>query len=226
MARIHHPKVTSDGLIFYLDAANPRCYTGSGNTANGLISGIGATLVNGTGFSSTNLGSFFFDGTNDHMPFNISGIGNTITVEIWANIRSFALGMPFGFNFYDVFCYQGSLGFNTGNSDQYGIPAAQITGLGVSSNWANYHFEMRSDVSYTNNKIYINGVLQNLSSILSGELSANRTFNSGIGRISGWNANTNFAIPMNLSIFKMYNRSLTQAEIIRNYNATKTRFNL
>lgn len=226
MGKNYNPKSITRGLICYLDVANKLCYTGAGITANGLISGIGMTLVNGTGFSSSNLGSFFFDGTNDHMPFYIPGIGNTITVEMWAKINSFELGMPFGFNFYDVFCYQGSLGFNTGNSDQYGVLSSQISGLGISSKWTNYHFEMRSDVSYTNNKVYINGELQNLQVILAGESSSNRNFNSGVGRISGWNANTNFALNMNMSIFKMYNRSLSQIEIIQNFRALKGRFGL
>ena len=39
------PSGVSDGLVFQLDAANFRSYSGSGNTANGLVSGIGGTLV-------------------------------------------------------------------------------------------------------------------------------------------------------------------------------------
>lgn len=42
--------IITDGLIFTIDAANPRSYTGSGITVNGLVAGLGATLVNGTGF--------------------------------------------------------------------------------------------------------------------------------------------------------------------------------
>ena len=58
--------IVSDGLVFYIDAANPRCYSGTGLTANGLVGGIGATLINGVGFTSSNNGSFIFDGTNDY----------------------------------------------------------------------------------------------------------------------------------------------------------------
>ena len=35
--------IVSDGLVFYIDAANPRSYSGTGLTANGLVGGIGAT---------------------------------------------------------------------------------------------------------------------------------------------------------------------------------------
>jgi len=43
------PSGVSDGLVFQLDAANLRSYSGTGLTANGLVSGIGGTLVNGVG---------------------------------------------------------------------------------------------------------------------------------------------------------------------------------
>ena len=56
-----------DNIYIQIDAANLRSYSGSGLTSFGLIGGIGATLVNGIGFSSSNNGSFFFDGTNDYI---------------------------------------------------------------------------------------------------------------------------------------------------------------
>ena len=81
------PSGVSDGLVFQLDAANLRSYSGSGNTANGLISGIGGTLVNGTGFSSANNGSFFFDGTNDYIEVSNSNLltfgTNSFSIDLW-----------------------------------------------------------------------------------------------------------------------------------------------
>ena len=41
----HHPRVVTDGLIYYLDAANTRSYSGSGLTANELIGGIGGIIM-------------------------------------------------------------------------------------------------------------------------------------------------------------------------------------
>ena len=226
MGTKYNPRVVTNGLLFYIDAANPRSYVGSGITVNGLISGVGATLVNGPGFGTTNNGFLIFDGVNDHATFNVAGMGNTITVELWAKIKSFHSTMPFGFFEYDVFTYLGGIGFNTNNSDVHGISSATVSGLGISSNWTHYVFEMRTDVSYTNNKMYINGNLQSLSQIIGTESAAKRTFNSGIGRISGYNANTSFAMPMDLGLFKFYNRSLSQQEINFNYNAIKKRYGL
>jgi hypothetical protein len=77
--------IVSDGLVLYIDAANPRSYSGIGLTANGLIGGIGGTLVNGTGFSSSNNGSFIFDGTNDYIyaPINTNLFSTQATMIMW-----------------------------------------------------------------------------------------------------------------------------------------------
>jgi hypothetical protein len=85
---------------------------------------------------------------------------------------------------------------------------------------------MRSDVAYTNNKIYINGQNQSLSQVLSTENASNRNFNSGNGRISSWLADNNYYIPMDLAQFRVYNRSLSAQEVLQNYNASKKRYGL
>ena len=80
------PKIVKDGLVFHLDAANTRCYSGSGLTAYELkTGGIGGTFVNGTGFGTTNLGYFIFDGTNDfiQVPVNYIPTGNEVTICLW-----------------------------------------------------------------------------------------------------------------------------------------------
>jgi len=134
--------------------------------------------------------------------------------------------MIFGFNLYDVWTADGRIGFNTAQGDQYGISSTQVTNLGLLNQWKHYVFEMRSDVSYTNNKIYINSQNQSLSQLLGSEGSSNRNFNSGNGRISSWLADNNYYIPMDLAQFRVYNRALTASEIVQNYNATKKRYGL
>jgi len=51
------PIEVTDGLVFHIDAGNTRSYSGSGITLNGLISGTGATISGGVGFSASNNGS-------------------------------------------------------------------------------------------------------------------------------------------------------------------------
>ena len=223
------PLIVTDGLSLYTDAVNTRSYAGSGTSVNGLVSGIGLTLVNGVGFGTTATRYFIFDGVDDNIPFNIPNVGTTITIEMWARIKSFnivsSFGMPFGFAPYNVITYIG-LGYNTANSDQYGLNTTQVTNLGLLNQWKHYVFEMRSDVSYTNNKIYINGQSQTLSQVASTELTNNRHFNSGNGRISSWLNGNDFHQAMDIAQFRIYNRALTASEIVQNYNATKRRYGL
>jgi hypothetical protein len=222
----HSPLIVTDGLSLYTDAVNTRSYVGSGTTVNGLVSGIGLTLVNGVGFGTTGTKYFILDGTNDNIPFNIPNVGTTLSIEMWARINSFSNGMPFGFDRYDVWANGGRLGFNTAASDIYGLTSTQVTNLGLLSQWKHYVFEMRTDVSYSNNKIYINGQNQSLSQVAGTENASLRNFNSGNGRISSWLFSDVFFIPMDLAQFRVYNRALTSQEIVQNYNATKKRYGL
>ena len=218
--------IATDELVFYIDAVNPRSYAGSGITVNGLVSGIGVSLVNGVGFGTTETKYFILDGTNDNIPFNIPNVGTTVSIEMWAKINSFSNGMPFGFSRYDVWANSGRLGFNTAASDIYGLTSTQVTNLGLVNQWKHYIFEMRTDVSYSNNKIYINGQNQSLSQVAGTENASLRNFNSGNGRISSWLFSDVFFIAMDLAQFRTYNRALTVQEVLQNFNATKKRYGL
>ncbi len=151
--------------------------------------------------------------------------GNTLTLIMWARVKSFSGGMLLGFNLYSVWTGGGRLGFNTAASDVYGLTSTQVTNLSLLNTWKHYVFEMRSDVSYSNNKIYIDGQLQSISQVTGTENATNRTFNSGNGRISSWLANDSYFISMDLAQFSVYNKALSQNEITQNYNSMKKRFN-
>ena len=228
MGIAYNPRIVTDGLVLALDAGNTKSYPGSGTTWTDLSgNGNNVTLTNGPTYSSNNLGSLSFDGVDDYADFFAPNLGTTTTVEMWVNLgASYSNKMFFGWALYDVFCASGTLGYNTASSDVYGISSATVSSLGLVGNWNHYVFEMRSDVSYTNNKIYINTVSQSLSQQQGSESAGNRTFNSGNGRISSWRVNTNYRIPMNCASFKVYNRALTSSEIQQNFNATRSRFGI
>ena len=226
MGTKYNPAIVRDGLALYFDAVNTRSYVGSGVTVNGLVSGVNFTLTNGVGFGTTGTNYFIFDGANDNIPFSVPNVGTTLSIEMWMRVKSFANGMPFGFNLYDVWANGGNLGFNTAVSDIYGLTSTQVTNLGLLNQWKHYVFEMRTDVSYSNNKIYINGQNQSLSQVAGTENIGNRSFNSGNGRISSWLFSDVFFIAMDLAQFRIYTRALSVAEISQNYNASKKRYGL
>lgn len=221
-----YPLIATQGLILHLDVGNSASYPGSGTTWTDLSNNSPAvTLQSGVTF---NTGGFLtFDGTaNGYADFTATGVSTTTTVEMLVKLKSFTSVMPFGWNSYDVFTSGGSMGYNTAAADVYGISSATVTSLGLLNNWKHYVFEMRSDVSYTNNKIYVNTVAQTLSQVTGTENAANRGFNAGAGRLAGWRLDNNYRMPMDLAIFRVYNRALSQEEITKNFNAFRGRFGL
>ncbi len=203
---------------------------------------------------------FQLDGDDDHINFeapNIDANTTTVTVEVLAQIHIDTQientdgYMIFGWDEYSVWTgpvigngTQIALGFNTGSGDLYGLTRERVGQLGINKDdgpanpdrdsspgqWTHYIFEMRKDVSYTNNKIYINGNLQSALEVVragNGEDESERNFNPanyGQGRISGRRFDTLYRIPMEISLFRVYNKALTQEEVTERYDAVGGRF--
>jgi hypothetical protein len=176
-------------------------------------------------FSANNSGTVTFDGTNNSLRFATPTLGSTITVEMWARLAAgFANNTMFAFETYTVSTLGGGLGFSTSYDDLYGANSTTVTSVGVANTWRHYIFEMRTDVSYSNNKIYVDSsLITPLSQVVGTEVTANRRF-STYGSISSWPNVDGSEMPMTFSNIKIYTRALTQAEITQNYNATRSRF--
>ena len=208
--------IVSDGLVFYIDAANTRSYSGSGTSSNSLVGGIGATLVNGVGFTSSNNGAFTFDGSNDYINFgNSSAVQQSSgTLSAWAKASS-----PGG-GYRGIIAKQGAYGlFYTDNvlvAYDWAADAPRSTGVNIADNtWKNVVLTYQSGVS-NGTRIYINGV-----SVLTTTITVlNQTGNL----FGGAEANAGQYAACQISLFNMYNRALSAQEILQNYNATKGRY--
>jgi hypothetical protein len=214
------------GLIMYLDADNTNSFI-SGNTwfdlignNNGVInrSLSGPTVAEGVKYIP------FPANFNQKIDFSITGLtSNRITVEMWARIDSFAGGMFFGWLIHDVWTSGGTLGFNTGQSDVYGISSSRVQELALPGRWIQYVFVMNSG-DYNLNKIYINARRESLSQQFSNQFAPYTNFNGGVGRIGGWRLDNNYQQVMDLAIWKVYNRELSDQEIQQAYDDNKERF--
>ena len=163
MGTKYNPSAVRDGLLICVDPANLNSYSGSGITARGLVSGIGANLVNGIGFSSANSGTFILDGSNDYINGDVTSFDLTgdMSAEIWFNLSASAAdwvrvigkgdGSNRSFGFWynaptSVFLYQ-----------RYGAAGnvGTLYGSSVQTNtW--YHAIVTS--SGSTHKLYLNGV--------------------------------------------------------------------
>ena len=208
------PRIVTNGLIFDLDAAVSRSYSGTGLTANGLIGGIGGTLVNGVGFTSSNNGSFIFDGSNDYIELGTSMQNYSVyTTSIWVNFNFFSsshrspLGDDTQLYSYHLLFWSDSIWVAFSTS-----PTWTSTGANhgpISSNtW--YNFVVTKDAS-NNIVFYKNGNSLGASNT-SGATNLNKI---GKGYVYD-NAK--------ISSVQFYNRALTAQEILQNYNATKGRY--
>ena len=66
------PRIVKDGLVFYMDAANPKSYVSGDTLCYDLLGDNVGSLQNGTGFNPVNNGVLTFDGTDDNIYFNNS----------------------------------------------------------------------------------------------------------------------------------------------------------
>lgn len=89
MAFHYNPKIVTNGLVLFLDAAASRSYPGSGTTWIDVSPfKNNGTLSNGPIYSTTNFGSFSFDGIDDVVNFsNTSSLQflnvSPYTLEAW-----------------------------------------------------------------------------------------------------------------------------------------------
>lgn len=230
MAFYRGPRIVREGLVLVLDAANPKSYPGTGTTWFDLSGNdYDGTLTNGPTYSGDDGGYLNLDGTDDHIVVSSWDNSGTVqTIEMWARWRSGTGDMFVGFTSYDIWTSGGNLGFNTGAGDVYGISSAQVSNLNLvgtsQSNWHHYIFEFTTQVQ--NNKIFIDGVMQELSQqIGTTNLTATRTFPSTF-QIGSWNNSNGYYFVGDVAICRLYKKSFTEEEALQNYNATKSRYGL
>lgn len=168
---------------------------------------------------------------------------DSLTAEIYCKFRdNLPDGVIFGFQTYGVHCLDGYIGFTTTNDtksitgtyDTYGFTASGVTGSYVHLVFTfNY-----ATSSYSDNKIYLNGQDMSLFQVFGVERSENKTYNSGLGRLS-WMApgqpreiggepqySPLDSLSFEVQVFRLYNTLLTEEEIALNYTAFQSRFNL
>jgi hypothetical protein len=220
----YNTSIVSDGLIFALDAANSRSYSGSGITVNGLVGGIGATLVNGVGFGITNGGNFNLDGTNDYiMAQDVSSLNLTsdLTAIIWFKITTFPgndwvrvigkgdiTNRSFGFWYNsgspNVFLYQ-----------RYGTSNVSI--LISTTLQLNTWYQGAVTSGGSTHRMYINGVEI-------GNATTTPPFNSSTSLLKLGYGDVHQYHNGQISQALIYDRALSAQEIKQNYNATKKRY--
>ena len=207
--------VDANGLIMYLDASDSVSYPGIGSTWYDITGNENhMTLQNGPVYVSNGQASYFsFDATNDSASFVLNNtLSSTATLIIWLRKNSASTSTRFviigggdnwhtyeGYGYYAILRSSRTIG--QGNS-----------AVNLNSSILQDHMMVFSSSIGTNGyNVYQNGVLVATDTGLS-VVTSTRTIES----------------PFNGRIYAMsiYNRALSQQEILAIYNSQKTRYGL
>jgi hypothetical protein len=220
MALQHSPSIVTSGLIQCLDAGNPRSYPGSGTVwydASGN-SNTG-TLTNGPTYTSGTNGYFTFDGVDDYVATTKPTL-TSFTLEFWCRLLSNAAsGYPWLIRPGNDFI--GFQGNTTSATFRASLNNGSYTEINSASLNPGTNFNMYSLLyNGTTVSMYVNGVAQ-----------ANTMNLAGFGMLTAtsYNFGTIGSTDRASSAFsslKIYNRSLSAAEVSQNFNALRGRYGI
>ncbi len=237
MSFTYSPKIVTDGLVFYVDAANPNSYVSGNTTVDSLVSNVTGSLINDIDFSTDNQGSWVFDGLDDYINLGdtISSVGYSLpmTIDLWVNFVDTSTNLSL-FNLDSTSPYNGiwcnipssvggtrevqvSFGDGGGVSSSDRRTAQTTTGVNTLE-FVNITLIVNGATDF---EIYFNGVIQPIT--LSG-IGGIINWSGGIGYIG--NFNNSLFMDGSVSSFKVYSNALTPTEVLQNYNALKGRFGL
>jgi len=232
------PDIITDGLVFNMDFASLKCYSGSGTAVYDIST---SNLTGELGVASANLFAPVFNSSGNNKYFSFNGTTNTRliratnstlldtqtpSVEVWIKTNSTAQS---GFWFekgvvnsqYSLFLEGGNIQWRmvlNGSMNTFSTNAVNA-GLDTSS-W----FQIVGTYVSGTRMLYINGILKNSDS-QTGTIATN---NGGIsiGVYGGYNGSRGYYYNGDIAIVKVYNKALSGTEILINYNALKGRFGL
>jgi hypothetical protein len=217
-----NPGAVTDNLILCVDAGNPKSYPGTGTTWYDISGhGYNLTLNNAPTFANS---AFTFNGTNQTAASNPVNVdwSQGGTIDIWVNSSNSAINQgPFSFytppTYIDLYMSGGKIRWeaiqhtsSTGFLQYYGNNAI------ASNTWYNIQCAYTTSGLGT---IYINGVAD--TSNQTGVNVPNGVFSASfiLGAYGGYWLGQ-------IAACKVYNRSLSQTEILQNFNATRGRFGI
>jgi hypothetical protein len=226
--------IVQQGLVLNLDAGNPYSYAGAGTTWYDVSGNSNSgTLTNGPTYNSDAGGNIVFDGSNDYVSIpSAASIKNTSTLSLegWVFISS-------AMNYYGGIIGKGisdsqeeyCLLVHSVNSKVYmdvgssGGPYTDATYSFSLNTWYHIIGTHERTAGSSSIKIYINGSLLSSTTVNPTNTVNDNATNVSIGsRFNGgtsvWNGK--------IATARIYTRTLSAAEVLQNYNATKGRFGL
>ena len=227
-----YEEIVTDGLTHVYDFGFTPSYPKNGTTSYDIISTNNGTLYNGASYATDGGGAVTCDGANDYVTTDI-----TVEAATNSNLQSICIWLKGGFitgvGVYGNNSFTGSDADSTGkfhliiSYDQSnriwfaqswygGHPTEPTYYATVSPQSWNYLVMVKKSIKTYD--VYYNGVLA--MSDCTREANLSSKFNLG----RWWTGQ--YVISLGTANIKNYNRVLSSAEILQNYNAQKGRFGL
>lgn len=218
MSLHHSPRIITDRLSVYLDAANNKSYSGSGTLWRNLTQNTAnATLTNGPTFSSSNSGIITFDGVNDYASLTLPTFSSTFSICFWVRVTTLVANSEIQLFAPSTDLASISMFGSTTSTIRFlswnGSSARYTSAYVVQNKWYNLVLVNSSNTTY-----YINGAFDSVDA-------STGTLDSGTATIASILGTARF-LTGNIAAVSIYNKALSSSEVLQNYNALKGRFNL
>lgn len=220
MGTISGPFSIPDGLIYHIDPANPKSYSGVGTIIYDMSGNNNTSyFTNGAFYENYSKGVVVVDGNNDYISTPLFNLTSPVTVSAWVKnvvndspvMGASGAGVNYG-NGEVLLYFSGKSILVQGNNSggkYYQFPQLNL------NQWA--CLVMTRDVS-NNMSVYLDGI----GSTSNPQSHSNTIQLNQIGRYSAF---TNIYNPKgSIGEVKIYNRALSQSEVLQNYNASKKRY--
>lgn len=235
----HGHSIITSGLVLHLDAANPQSYDGNSNIWRDLSGNNNhGTLTNSPTYNSLNKGSIVFDGINDYV-----NCGNSSTLQITNNQLTIEIIFKTSYNpGSGYFPCLVSKRYSWGVSNtQYSLFIDNVVGnrkilstIGTTTGtiYLSSNTKVNDDTVHNtvllydgnNLSLYNNGMLDCTPVTAYGNI-LNIDTNVYIGAANAAGSlNSAYYYKDKIYEVRIYNRSLSQQEILQNYNSTKNRY--
>jgi hypothetical protein len=233
MAFGNGPKIVTDGLVLSLDASDRNSYSGSGTAWNNLSgNGLNVTLANSPTYI-TNPNSLLFDGVNAYGVTGnntLTSTTNSLSFDFWVNPSGTSTSsqtiLAKDTNSAPPHLLirrttSTNLSFNAQLTNGSATPIVSTNFfVGSIGSWINIQITFNYTTGEYN--AYKNGILfHSTTNVVSNFPSTNVPI-----YISSFTSPGFLPWTGNISVCKMYNRILSATEVLQNYNALKSRFNL
>jgi hypothetical protein len=223
MAFGNGPKIVTDGLVFALDASDQNSYISGSLTWKDLSgNGYNGTLIQSASFNNINGGAISFNGVSSSVTITSNvlqdsgGSINTWVYPIAAPTVTGYILSSFGTNTDRYYISQvgNSLSTTRGN------PAAGFNFINsvTYNTWYNLTSTWVSSSLGSSLTGYLNGVLVGSTPTTASGVTSTLTIGGYV--FSGQSFSGSIALT------QIYNKPLSATEVLQNYNALKSRFNL